>query len=139
MALLKNILLALSLSTALLAVAPSAMAKPAGKIENQTPAQTSEAIDKAIVQAEKTLAALEASKEGDDIKVLLAEFKTTKQIAKTNESATTYSRREKALGKLGKARLAYKKGKKEESVVLMKKSVEIFKEIKVAYNKFMNP
>ncbi|MCK4494268.1 MAG: hypothetical protein KAU26_09440 [Methylococcales bacterium] len=139
MALLKNILLALSLSTALLAVAPSAMAKPAGKIENQTPSETAEAIDKAIEQAEKTLVALEASKEGDDIKVLLAEFKTTKQIAKTNESATTYSRREKALGKLGKARLAYKRGNKEKSIELMKTSVEIFKEIKVKYNKFMNP
>ncbi|MCK5728067.1 MAG: hypothetical protein KAH08_02485 [Methylococcales bacterium] len=139
MALLKNILLALSLSTALLAAAPSAMAKPAGKIENQTPAQTSQAIDDALAQAEKTLVALEAVKEGDDIKVLLAEFKKTKQIAKTNESATTYHLRAKALNRLGKARLAYKKGKQEEALAKMKESVELFKKIKVLFHKFMNP
>jgi hypothetical protein len=137
MDLLKNILLALSLSTALIAVAPSAMA--VGKIANQTPAQTTQAIDAAVEQSELTLKGLEASKEGDDIKVLLAEFKKTKQIAKTNESATTYHIREKALGRLGKARLAYKKGKKAEALVKMKEAVEIFKEIKVKYHKFMNP
>ena len=138
MDLLKNILLAVSLSTAMLAVAPSAMAK-AGKIENQKPAETVKAIDEALEQSEITLKALEASKEGDDVKVLLAEYKKTKQIAKTNESATTYHIREKALGRLGKSRLAYKKGKKEEALAKMKEAVELFKDIKVAYHKFMNP
>ena len=38
MALLKKLVLALFVSVAMLATAPSAIAKPAGKIENQTPA-----------------------------------------------------------------------------------------------------
>lgn len=133
MDLLKKLLLALSLSAAILSVSP-VMAKPAGKIENQTPAETRQNIQGALEQAEANLVAL---KEDADFKSVMAEFKKTKQIAKTNESATTYSLRSKALGRLGKARLAYKKGKKEEALAKMEESVEYFKKIKTTYDAFM--
>lgn len=134
MGLFKKLVIAISLSTAMLAVAPSVIAKPLGKIENQKPAETKAVIDEVIVQAEITLEAIKA--EGD-VKDLLVEFKKTKQIGKKNESATTYRLREKALGKLGKSRLAYKRGKQEESLKLMEETVTIFKDIKVLYTDFM--
>ncbi|MDQ7090066.1 MAG: hypothetical protein Q9M50_05405 [Methylococcales bacterium] len=134
MGLFKKLVIALSLCTAMLAVAPSVMAKPAGKIENQKPAATKIAIGAAIEQAEITLAAAIA---GGDVKDVLVEFKKTKQIAKTNESATTYRLREKALGYVSKARSAYKKGKQDEAVAKMTKAVETFKEIEGAYKAFM--
>lgn len=133
MGLLKKLVLALSLSIGMLSVAPSVV-MAAGKIENQKPAETKVAIDAAIEQAEITL---EAAKAGGDVKDVLVEFKKIKQIAKTNESATTYRLREKALGYVSKARSAYKKGKQEESVTKMTKAVETFKEIKKAYIAFM--
>jgi hypothetical protein len=132
MGLFKKLVFALSLSIGMLSVAPSVMA--VGKIENQKPAETEKAIDAAIEQAEITL---EAAKAGGDVKDVLVEFKKIKQIAKTNESATTYRLREKALGYVSKARSAYKKGKQEESVAKMTKAVETFKEIKVKYLEFM--
>ena len=134
MKLLKNLVIALSLSTAMLAVAPTVMAKPAGKIANQTPAETKVNIEAGIVQAEITLEKLIAN--GDRAEIL-AEFKKAKQIGKTNESATTYSLRSKALGRLSKARSAYKKGKQDDAVELMTGSVYYFKEIKDLYNDFM--
>ena len=133
MGLFKKLVLALSLSIGMLSVAPSVV-MAAGKIENQKPAETKEAIEASIEQAETTL---EAAKAGGDVKDVLAEFKKTKQIAKTNESATTYRLREKALGFVSKARTAYKKGKQEESVAKMTKAVEVFKTIKVKYIEFM--
>ncbi len=135
MSFFKKLVIALSLSTAMLAVAPSVMAKPLGKIENQKPAETKIAIAATIEQAELTLEAIKAK---GDIKDLLVEFKKTKQVAKTNESATTYHLREKALGRLGKARLAYKRGFQEKSVTKMTEAVEIFKKIKVTYEAFMD-
>ena len=133
MGLFKKLVIAISLSTAMLAVAPSVV-MAAGKIENQKPAETKVMIDDAVIQAEITLEAIKAKGE---IKDLLVEFKKTKQVAKKNESATTYRLREKALGKLGKARSAYKKGKQEESLAKMIEAVAIFKEIKVVYTDFM--
>jgi hypothetical protein len=43
MSFLKKAVLALSLSFAMLSVAPTAIAKPAGKIENQSASETAEA------------------------------------------------------------------------------------------------
>lgn len=141
MSFLKKAVLALSLSFAMLSVAPTAIAKPAGKIENQSASETAEAIDSAIENAEATLELLKSApvyeKKSVESKAMLASFKETKRIAKTNESATTYVKREKALGKLGKARKYFKKGQQEKSVVEMEKAVAIFKGIKVAYHDFM--
>jgi len=131
MSLLRKLVLALSLSTAMMAVAPTAMA---GKIAHQTAAEAVQAIDDTLEQAEL---ALEAIKAGGDVKSVLAVLKTTKQFTKTIESATTYSTREKALGKLSKARRFYKKGDQESAVVEMEKALVLYKKIKVMYHDFM--
>jgi hypothetical protein len=131
MSFLKKAVLALSLSFAMLSVAPTAIAKPAGKIENQSASETAEA----TLELLKSAPVYE--KKSVESKAMLASFKETKRIAKTNESATTYAKREKALGKLGKARKYFKKGQQEKSVVEMENAVSIFKEIKVSYHDFM--
>jgi len=131
MGLLKKLVLALSLSTAMMAVAPTAMA---GKIAHQTAAQAVQAIDDTLDQAE---VALEAIKSGADVDAVLKVLKETKQLTKTIESATTYSTREKALGKLSKARFAYKKGNQEKAIVEMEKALVLYKKIKVMYHDFM--
>lgn len=101
MGLLKKTSLALFISMSMLAAAPSAMAKPAGKIENATPAATVIAIDETLELAEGTLKLIQDDAEKD---VIMKAFKSTKQKAKAIESTVTYSIREKALGRLGKAR-----------------------------------
>ena len=132
---LKKLTLALFVSFAMLGAAPSTMAKPAGKIENATPAQTVVAIDETLELAEQTLKAIRSGDLEKD--VVMKMFKATKQRAKTIESTTTYMLREKALGRLGKARLAYKKGKDQAVVeALMVKSNDTFKAIKVRFNEF---
>ena len=119
----------------MIATVPSAMAKPKGKIENATPQATVIAIDESIELAAEVLKAIEADELSKED--MLALFKKTKQRAKTIESTTTYMLREKALGKLGKARSAYKKDKEQAEVVaLMEKSVVVFKAIKVRYDEF---
>ncbi len=131
MSLLRKLVLALSLSTAMMSVAPTAMA---GKIAHQTAAEAVQAIDDTLEQAEL---ALEAIKAGGDVKSVLAVLKTTKQFTKTIESATTYSTREKALGKLSKARRYYKKGDQEKALVEMEKALVLYKKIKTMYHDFM--
>lgn len=132
---LKKLTLALFVSLALLASAPSAMAKPAGKIENATGADTVVAINETIALAEEALKAVKSNElEKAD---MMALFKSVKQRAKTIESTTTYMLREKALGKLGKARIAYKKDKDQAEVVeKMEKAYDVFKQIKVRFDEF---
>ncbi|MCK5830224.1 MAG: hypothetical protein KAH20_07960 [Methylococcales bacterium] len=132
---LKKLTLSLFVSTALLTAVPSVMAKPAGKIENATPAATVVAIDETLALAEE---ALNAVKSGELEKAdMMKLFKTLKQKAKLIESTVTYSIREKALGRLGKARLAYKKGKDQAEVeALMQKSYDTFVELKNRYHNF---
>ncbi len=133
--LLKKLTLALFVSVAMLAAAPSAMAKPQGKIENASPEATVVAIDETIELAGEALKAVQAGEL--EKKEMMALFKKVKQRAKTIESTTTYMLREKALGRLGKARLAYKRGKdKAEVEELMAKSYDTFKKIKVRYDEF---
>lgn len=132
---LKKLILALSVSVAMLGAAPTTMAKPAGKIENASPAATVIAIAETIELAEKALQSIKD--DSLDRKEMMALFKTVKQRAKTIESTTTYMLREKALGRLGKARLSYKKGKeKSETIAKMEKSLETFRAVKVRYDEF---
>jgi len=132
---LKKLILALSVSVAMLGAAPSTMAKPAGKIENATGEATVVAIAETIALSQEALQALKD--ESLEKKEMMALFKTVKQRAKTIESTTTYMLREKALGRLGKARLSYKKGKeKSETIAKMEKSVETFKAMKVRFDEF---
>ncbi len=132
---LKKLTLALCVSVAMLAAAPSAMAKPAGKIENASPQATVIAINETIELAARALKEVQAAT--IEKKEMMALFKSVKQRAKTIESTTTYMLREKALGRLGKARLAYKRDKDQAEIEkLMKKSFETFKAIKVRYDEF---
>lgn len=132
---IKKVALALSVSLGMLAIAPTTMAKPAGKIENATPAATVVAIADTLELAEGTLAMLQAGEVEKD--VMMAKFKELKQRAKQIESTVTYMLREKALGRLGKARLAYKKDKDPAKVeALMVKSVETFKDLSNRYHNF---
>ncbi len=132
---LKKLTLAIFVSIAMLGAAPTTMAKPAGKIENATPEATVIAIAESIELAEKALQAIKD--DSLEKKEMMALFKTVKQRAKTIESTTTYMLREKALGRLGKARLAYKKGfEKSDVIAKMEKSLESFRAVKVRYDEF---
>lgn len=132
---LKKLTLSLFVSAALLTAVPTVMAKPAGKIENATAAATEVAIDETLALSEETLKAVQSGDLEKDAMMKL--FKTTKQRAKQIESIVTYPIREKALGRLGKARLAYKKGKDQAEVeALMVKADNTFKELKKIYYDF---
>jgi len=134
MGLLKKLVIAFFVSFAMLAAAPSAIAKPAGKQANQTQAGVAAALDDTVAAAEALYAHLQ---EGiDDTKAGLAEFKKVKQLSKTIESSTVYPQRSRAQGALRKARSAFKKGNNEEAVELMKIAVEKFQTVKSDYYSF---
>lgn len=128
---LKKLILAFFFSFAFLATAPSAFA--VGKIENATPAETVIAIDETLVLAEETLAAI---KDGTDKETVMPMFKKTKQSAKKIESTVTYMLREKSLGRLSKARSAFKKGDTETAEAKMTEALKLFKELKTKYHDF---
>ena len=133
MGLLKKVSLALFVSVAMLATASTAMAKPAGKIENATAAETSVAIDETLAQSKATLAAIT---DGTDKETVMEMFKTTKQLAKKIESTVTYMLREKSLGKLSKARTAYNHGDLKEAEAQMIEADESFQLLSKTYNNF---
>jgi len=109
MGLLKKLTLAFFVSFAMLAVAPSAIAKP-GKIANQTQAEVEQSLLDTIAVAEETLAAM---KSGADKETVMALLKKTKQTGKTIESSVVLANRDRALTKVKKARSAYKKDQKK--------------------------
>ena len=130
---LKKLAIALSVSTALLAAAPSTMAKPAGKIANQSPEGVLQAFDDSIAAVEAAQASLVA---GEDKKTVLAKMKTAKQELNRIESATVNREKERANGFLKKSRLAFKKGKQEKAEALMVTAVAKFKSLKQIYLSF---
>ncbi len=132
MSFLKKLSLSLLISAFFLA-SPSIMAKPAGKIENQTEEELLSVFDSAIENAEATLAAI---REGTDKDTVMAMFKKTKQELNRIESATVNREKERANGKLKKARSAFKKGKVKEAEEKMVKAVENFKKLKKIYLEF---
>lgn len=133
MGLLKKVSLALFVSVAMLATASTAIAKPAGKIENATGAETIEAIDATLALSKETLAAIT---NGTDKEAVMEMFKKTKQSAKTIESTVTYMLREKSLGKLSKARSAYNKGDLKEAEAEMIEADQSFQLLSETYRKF---
>lgn len=133
MALLKKLVLASVVSAAMIAAAPSAMAKPAGKVANQSPEQVVEALKDTVTAAETTLDALQR---GTDREMMMKLFKNTKQTAKTIESSVVLSDRDRALARVNKARSAFKKGKLEESEAFMIEAVERFKKVEQKYHDF---
>ncbi|OQK16090.1 hypothetical protein AU255_13350 [Methyloprofundus sedimenti] len=133
MDLLKKLVLAFFVSFAMLAAAPSAMAKPAGKVENQTQAEVEQSLTDTVDAAEAALAAM---KDGTDEETVMQLLKKTKQTAKTIESSVVLADRDRALGKVAKARGAYKKGQHEKAEELMEQAVERFKKVKAKYHNF---
>jgi hypothetical protein len=131
MSLLKKVVLAGFISTAMLATAPSVMA--AGKQANQTQEGVAIALDSTVEAVEAVLAGLEA---GVDMETGLALFKAAKQSSKTIESASVYALRARAQGALKKARSAFKKGETEKSIELTKVALEKFKGVRTAYHNF---
>ena len=130
---LKKLVLAIFISTATVAVAPSAMAKPAGKVENQTQAEVAQSLIDTIAAAE---AALLAVQNGTDKKETMAAFKNCKQTAKTIESSVVLADRDRALNRVMKARSAYKKDNLKLAEELMIEAVERFKKVKDKYHAF---
>ncbi|MCX7095508.1 MAG: hypothetical protein NTY50_18970 [Methylobacter sp.] len=136
MTLLKKSAIALFIGTAFLATAPTAMAKPAGKIENQTPEGVKAAFDEAIAAAEAADAALQALTPGANNDAVLELMKEAKQALNHIESATVNREKERANGFLKDARGALIKGDLTASKASMTAAVEKFKELKKIYLSF---
>lgn len=130
---LKKLVLALCVSSAMLAAAPVAVAKPAGKIANQTQEGVKQSLLDTIAIAEETLAAM---KNGTDKDTVMALLKKTKQTAKTIESSVVLADRDRALGKVKKARSAYKKDQHAKAEELMTQAVERFIKVNEKYHNF---
>jgi len=130
---LKKLVLAFFVSFAMLAAAPSAMAKPAGKVANQTQEEVEQSLLDTITTAEEALALM---KSGADTDVVLAALKTCKQTAKTIESSVVLADRDRALSKVGKARLAYKRDQHAKAEELMEQAVVGFKKVNEKYHNF---
>ena len=132
MGLLKKLVMASFVSFAMLAVAPTAVAKP-GKIANQTQEGVKQALLDTIAVAEETLAAMKSDAEKDSVMAML---KKTKQTAKTIESSVVLADRDRALGKVKKARSAYKKDQHAKAEELMEQAVERFIKVNAKYHAF---
>ena len=131
MDLLKKIVLAASLSVAMIATAPVSMA--AGKIEKATVAEVVEAIKETIKLSEESLAAIES---GADKKSILDLLKRTKQSSKRIESNIVDRLRQTANARVSKARSAVKKDDKETAVAFMTEAVQRFKDIQKKHSSF---
>ena len=130
---LKKLVLALFVSSAMLAATPVVVAKPAGKIANQTQEGVKQALLDTIAIAEETLAAMKGGVEKDTVMALL---KKTKQTAKTIESSVVLADRDRALAKVKKSRSAYKKDQHAKAEELMEQAVERFIKVNDKYHNF---
>jgi len=131
MSLLKKLVLASVVSTALLAAAPSAMA--AGKIENQSQEGVLQAFDDSIASIE---AAQTALNDGSDRETVLGLMKGAKQNLNRIESATVNREKERANGYLKKSRSAFKKGDMDTAKAQMSQAVVKFTSLKQIYLNF---
>jgi len=131
MSLLKKLVLASVVSTAMLAAAPSAMA--AGKVENQSQAGVLQAFDDSIAAVEAAQTALNSGAERDEV---LSLMRTAKQELNRIESATVNREKERANGLLKKSRSAFKKGDMEKAKANMSEAVTKFTELKQIYLNF---
>ena len=133
MSLFKKLVMAFFVSFAMLAAAPSAMAKPLGKIQNQSQEGVAQSLDDTVAVAEETLAAMKSGADKDTVMALL---KKTKQTGKTIESSVVLANRDRALGKVKKARSAYKKDQHAKAEELMAQAVDKFKKVREQYHNF---
>ena len=136
MTLLKKLVIASFIGTALLAAAPTAMAKPAGKIENQSPAAVLTAFDDAISSAEAADSVVQKLESGADTNAALELVKEAKQALNHIESATVNREKERANLLLKDARLALIKDDLNTAKALMTEVVAKFKSLKQIYTSF---
>lgn len=118
MALLKKLIMAFFISTAMLVVAtPSVMAK-----ESSTPEAT---LDDVIKSAEATVAAMKSGEESEKVRALLKE---TKQLSKSVViSGPADIPRSKANAKIKKSRKAYRAGDLEKAIKMAEEGLELYK------------
>ncbi len=133
MTLLKKLVIASFIGTAMIATAPTAMAKPAGKIENQSQEGVLAAFDESIAEAE---AVLEGLNSGADKEALLDKMKDAKQALNKIESATVNREKERANALLRQARAELMKGDIEASKASMVETVAKFKSLKQIFLSF---
>ena len=135
MSLLKTAVLALSLSTAMMAVSPSVMAKEkkGGKIQHQTNEGVLIAFDESIVAIEAASVALNS---GAEKKEVLALMKTAKRMLNKIESATVNRAKQESNKYLRYSRKALKDGDMGEAVARMAEAVESYKNLKQIYLDF---
>lgn len=137
MSLLKNVAFALSLSTAMMAVAPSVMAaeklEKQGKIKHQTNEGVLVAFDESIEAIEAVSVALNA---GAEKKEVLALMKVAKRKLNKIESATVNRAKQESNKYLRLSRKALKDGNMGESVAQMVKAVQSYKDLKQIYVNF---
>lgn len=133
MTLLKKLVIASFIGTAMIATAPTAMAKPAGKIENQSQEGVLAAFDESIAAAE---AVLEGLNSGADKESLLEKMKDAKQALNRIESATVNREKERANALLKKARAELINGDVEASKASMVETVAKFKSLKQIFVSF---
>lgn len=133
MTLLKKLVIASFIGTAMIATAPTAMAKPAGKIENQSQEGVLAAFDESIAEAE---AVLEGLNSGADKEALLDKMKDAKQALNRIESATVNREKERANALLKQARAELMKGDIEASKASMIETVAKFKSLKQIFLSF---
>ncbi|WP_305909107.1 hypothetical protein Q9L42_007220 [Methylomarinum sp. Ch1-1] len=131
MDLLKKLLLAVSVTVAMSAMAPVATA--AGKIENATAEEVSQAIEDAIRLSEEALTAVQ---NGTDEDTVLGLLKSTKQASKRIESNIVDRLRSKANSRISKARSAIRKGDNAKAESYLIEAVSIFKEVQSKYKAF---
>ena len=112
------------------------MAKPAGKIENQSPAAVLAAFDDAISAAEAADSVVQKLESGADTNAALELMKEAKQALNHIESATVNREKEKANGLLKDSRLAVIKDDLKTAKALMTEAVAKFKELKQIYLRF---
>lgn len=128
---LKKVSLAVLIGTSMIATAPATMA--AGKIENATAEEVSQAIEDAISKSEEALAAVQNGSDKDEV---LAILKATKQASKRIESNVVDRLRSTANSRIAKARSAMKKGDTAAAEALIAEAVATFKEVQTKYKSF---
>jgi len=135
MSLLKTAVLALSLSTAMMAVSPSVMAaeKKAGKIKNQSGAEVLVAFDDSIAAIE---AASDALNSGAEKAEVLALMKKAKQAMNAIEAATVNRAKQEANKHLRLSRKALKGSDMGEASAEMALAVASVKNLKEIYLNF---
>ncbi len=134
MVLLKKLVLALSLSTAMMAVAPSVMALEKGaKIKHQTNEGVLVAFDESIEAIEAASVALNS---GAEKKEVLALMKVAKRKLNKIESATVNRAKQESNKYLRLSRKALKDDDMGEAVEKMAEAVQSYKDLKQIYLDF---